>query len=92
MESGLRSLGVNAEPDAKLDAPDYYCPVHNPNPAAYPVSPLYNGESPYDAVEPDEPDEPEETDEQDANERTAASRITAAIVKDNTFFMFFPFR
>ncbi|MBQ2148036.1 MAG: hypothetical protein II439_07090, partial [Firmicutes bacterium] len=66
VESGLRSLGVNAEPDAKLDAPDYYCPIHNPNPAAYPISPLYNGESPYDSVEPDEPEEPE-TPEGDAN-------------------------
>jgi penicillin-binding protein 1A len=65
VESGLRSLGVSAEPDAKMDAPDYYCPVHNPNPAAYPVSPLYNGESPYDAVEPDEPDEPEDPDNPD---------------------------
>ncbi|MBQ6295354.1 MAG: transglycosylase domain-containing protein [Firmicutes bacterium] len=68
VESGLRSLGVNAEPDAKLDAPDYYCPIHNPNPAAYPISPLFQGESPYDAVEPDEPEEPEETDEQDGQE------------------------
>ena len=60
VESGLRSLSVNAEPDAKLDAPDYYCPIHNPNPAAYPVSPLYNGESPYESVEIEEPEEPEE--------------------------------
>ncbi|MBQ2096495.1 MAG: hypothetical protein II474_11365, partial [Firmicutes bacterium] len=65
VESGLRSLGVSAEPDAKLDAPDYYCPIHNPNPAAYPISPLFQGESPYDAVEPDEPDEPEDTENPD---------------------------
>ncbi len=65
VESGLRSLGVSAEPDAKLDAPDYYCPIHNPNPVAYPISPLYNGESPYESVMPDEPEEDE--NEEDAN-------------------------
>ncbi len=59
VELGLRSLSVTAEPDSKLDAPDYYCPVHNTNPAAYPISPLYNGESPYESVEPDEPEEDE---------------------------------
>ena len=65
VELGLRSLSVTAEPDSKLDAPDYYCPVHNPNPAAYPVSPLYNGESPYEAVEIEEPDETDETENPD---------------------------
>ena len=63
VESGLRSLSVASEPDAKLDAPDYYCPVHNSDPASYPISPLYSGTSPYDAVEPDEPEEPEEPED-----------------------------
>lgn len=67
VELGLRSLSPSAEPDAKLDAPDYYCPIHNPNPAAYPISPLYNGESPYESMEPDEPDEPEDPEEDPDN-------------------------
>ncbi|MCR4804586.1 MAG: transglycosylase domain-containing protein, partial [Clostridia bacterium] len=60
VESGLRSLGVDSEPDAKRDAPDYYCPLHNSNPAQYPISPLFSGESPYESVEPDEPEEDEQ--------------------------------
>ena len=63
VESGLRSLKVSSEPDAKLDAPDYYCPVHNPNQAIYPISPLYDGKSPYDSVEPENlPNDPPEYD------------------------------
>ncbi|MBR5640780.1 MAG: transglycosylase domain-containing protein [Firmicutes bacterium] len=76
VESGLRSLSVNAEPDAKLDAPDYYCPVHNPNPAAYPVSPLYNGESPYESVEPDEPDEPEDPENPEGTDEPEGPDVT----------------
>ncbi|MDO5441054.1 MAG: transglycosylase domain-containing protein [Bacillota bacterium] len=32
--------GLDALPDAIYDLPDYYCPYHNPDPSAYPVSPL----------------------------------------------------
>jgi penicillin-binding protein 1A len=36
----MSSVSIRSIPDAIYDAPDYYCPVHNPDPAFYPVSPL----------------------------------------------------
>ena len=33
-------LTVEDMPDASMDAPDFYCPFHNPDPSAYPVSPF----------------------------------------------------
>jgi hypothetical protein len=36
-----RSLKANSVPDAVYDLPDYYCPLHNPDPAAYPISPYW---------------------------------------------------
>ena len=32
-------LGIFSLPDAKYDAPDFYCPIHNPDPSEYPISP-----------------------------------------------------
>ena len=31
---------VDSMPDSYMDAPDYYCPYHNPDPSAYPISPF----------------------------------------------------
>lgn len=42
-EYGFRGLNRDSEPDAKYDAPEYYCPIHNPDKAAYPISPVYDG-------------------------------------------------
>ncbi len=34
------TLTVDSMPDAYMDAPDYYCPYHNPDPSVYSVSPF----------------------------------------------------
>ena len=34
------SLSVDSVPDAKYDVPEFYCPYHNLDTAAYPISPF----------------------------------------------------
>ena len=36
----MSAVSLKSIPDAIYDAPDYYCPIHNPDPSFYPVSPL----------------------------------------------------
>ncbi|HCU07543.1 MAG TPA: hypothetical protein DF480_00995, partial [Clostridiales bacterium] len=36
----MYSVGLRSLPDAIYDAPEFYCPEHNPNPSAYPISPF----------------------------------------------------
>lgn len=36
----MNTMGLRSIPDAIYDAPEYYCPEHNPDPSSYPVSPL----------------------------------------------------
>ncbi|MBR3296224.1 MAG: transglycosylase domain-containing protein [Firmicutes bacterium] len=43
VENHFTGLSRDSEPDAKYDAPEYYCPLHNPTPASYPISPIYDG-------------------------------------------------
>jgi len=43
VENHFSGLTRDSEPDAKYDAPEYYCPVHNPDHGTYPVSPIYDG-------------------------------------------------
>ncbi len=40
----FKDLKIDSEPDAIHDAPEYYCPLHNPSPDVYEVSPLYETE------------------------------------------------
>ncbi len=40
----FENLKIESEPDAIYDAPEYYCPLHNPSPEVYEISPLYDGE------------------------------------------------
>ncbi|MBQ9891209.1 MAG: transglycosylase domain-containing protein [Firmicutes bacterium] len=40
--------GANAVSDFACDVPDYYCPIHNPDPKQYPISPLVTKTSAYD--------------------------------------------
>ena len=58
--------GKNAVSDFACDVPDYYCPIHNPDPRQYPISPLVTVTSSYEdttkdieIIEP-EPDPDEE--------------------------------
>ncbi|MCQ2560770.1 MAG: transglycosylase domain-containing protein [Clostridia bacterium] len=63
--TSIKNSNIKAMPDAAYDAPEYYCPVHNPTTTVYPVSPLYNGTSIYTGnsgtLEPETPPEPEQT-------------------------------
>ena len=61
--------GNRAVTDYYCDVPDYYCPIHNPDPKQYPISPLVTKSSSYDKstegidiIEP-EPDPDEEPGE-----------------------------
>ncbi|MCF0151311.1 MAG: hypothetical protein HUJ80_07885, partial [Firmicutes bacterium] len=50
---------VEALPDARYDAPDFYCPNHNPDPATYPISPTGKTEAlwnPNDVIKDPETD------------------------------------
>lgn len=42
-ESQFTDYNRESIEDAKYDAPDYYCPLHNPDPESYPISPIYDG-------------------------------------------------
>jgi penicillin-binding protein 1A len=40
VDYSMSTMGLRSLPDAIYDAPEFYCPVHNPNPAMYPISPF----------------------------------------------------
>lgn len=65
----LKSLDITSMPDAMYDAPQYYCPVHNPSTTVYPVSPISSGNNYYggnDAnVNPVVPEDQDPTQPQD---------------------------
>lgn len=46
VEYKMNTMGINSLPDAMYDAPDYYCPLHNGDPSAYPVSPYAKNKLP----------------------------------------------
>lgn len=44
------NMSINSIPDAIYDAPEYYCPLHNENPNAYPISPFASQRVPDNSV------------------------------------------
>ncbi|MBQ1383792.1 MAG: transglycosylase domain-containing protein [Firmicutes bacterium] len=60
VDTGMRA-SIGLLPDARYDAPDFYCPVHNPDRSQYPVSPIGSGIAAYNPM--DVNPEPEPTEE-----------------------------
>ena len=53
----MNTMGLKSLPDAIYDAPDFYCPIHNPDTASYPVSPLASQSTGNTSLVPDPVDE-----------------------------------
>lgn len=59
-EYKMDTMTPQSLPDAIYDAPDFYCPLHNPEPGSYPISPFASQSTGNNLLVPVEPEIPVE--------------------------------